>query len=323
MKSKVIYIAFSDIQIEDWKRFSEPDHARLEHNGIILSKVRDLCIKHNCPALFSGDFFDDPKSIKNYTLQRTIEWLNSFKKYKIKIYAIDGNHDQSDRNSLSHRSPNYLRTLSDIYPNIIHLDNMTLMDRDTYISGVPYMTDNKDLLEAIEARVIKKRTNNHILLIHTDLPGAKEPSGIEIEHQNMPRDIYKLLNNFDLVLNGHIHKPQKVFNSVYTLGATHHQRTSDSGCTMGLWLVRADLTMEFIPLGLPEFKYIKEGKEIPKDSNFYIPIAKEEIIKVDEAKTFLPTHSPNKLVKRYMDAKGIKSKDKEDLLLKYLTDAGE
>lgn len=323
MKKKVIFVAFSDIQIEDWKRFSIKPHDRLEHNGIVMSKVRDLCQKYNVPALFCGDFFDDPKSLKNYTLQRSFEWLDSFRRLKIKIYAIDGNHDQCERNSLTNRSPNYIRTLSTAFPNVIDLGNHTLMHEGIYLSGVPYMTDNKDLLEAIKARVIDTKGSKHILLIHTDLPGAKEANGMEVAHQNMPTDIYHQLNKFDLTLNGHIHNPQQTFSRVWTLGATHHQRTSDSGADMGIWLIKSDLSMEFIKLNLPQFKYYEEGEEKPNDDNFYVEIPKDIPLEQDESPVFLASHSPNKLVSQYLKQVGIKSKSKKKLLLKYLTHAGE
>lgn len=324
--SKVLYVAFSDIQIEDWKRFSD-NHSRLEHNGAILNKVRDLCIKYDCPALFCGDFFDDPKAIKNYVLQRTLEWLNAFKRKNIYIYAIDGNHDQSERNSITHRSPNYIRTLSEVYSNIIPIGGTTIVNKGIYVSGIPFLTDNKDFVEAVNqaaARVKKGPTTKHILLTHADLPGLKEPNGREFAHQNIPTTIYKIFEPFDLVLNGHIHRPQILYRKIVTLGATHQQRASDAGCEMGLSLVKLEkgqLVTEFIPLGLPEFKYIKQGKEAPKDGNFYIEIPKKIKMPEGTGETYSSAHKPTRLVKNYMKELGIKSKRKSDLLIKYLTNA--
>jgi hypothetical protein len=81
------------------------------------------------------------------------------------------------------------------------------------------------------------------------------------------------------------------------------------------------MTLEFVPLGMPEFKYIKEGKQIPDDGNFYIEVPKE--VELDEAKnlTFKSNQTPDQLVKNYFEQKGIKSKSKRELLTKYLTDA--
>lgn len=324
MKSKVKFIAFSDIQVHDWKPFSI-NHSRLEHNCKILSVVRDLCLKYACPALFCGDFVDDPKQVENYTLQRIIEVMNSFKRHKITVYAIDGNHDQCQQNSLTNRSPNYIKTLSDIYSNIIHLNNSTFSTGSYYISGIPYLTGNVGFIETAK-RLVKdlkhKGSMKHILLTHADLPGAKEPNGREISHQNIPEEYYKAFKPFDLVLNGHIHKPQQLYSNVYTLGATHQQRQSDAGCSMGLWLIRADLTMEFVPLDMPQFKYIEEGEEKPNDTDFFIELPKNIKEEVEQQGIkFLPTHSSIKLATKYMKASGINSKKKTDLLLKYLQHA--
>lgn len=322
-KGKVIFVAFSDIQIEDWKRFSD-NHGRLEDNGRILMKVRDLCLKYNCDALFCGDLFDDPKSIKNYTLQRAVDWLNSFKKYRIKIFAVDGNHDQSEKNSAKHRSPNYIKTFSSIYSNIIDLGFNTMVHKGIYLHGIPYLTDNRDFIKSVQdikSRVKLGQGSKHILMIHTDVPGANEPNGREVSHQNIPTDIYKLVEGFDLVLSGHIHKPQKLYGNIYMLGATHQQRVSDAGCEMGAWLVYDSMTLEFVPLGMPEFIYIKEGKKIPEDGNFYIEVPKEVELEEGNTLTFKSTYSPDKLVKNYFEQKGIKSKSKRELLTKYLTDA--
>lgn len=320
--SKVLAVAFSDIQIEDWKRFSE-NHSRLEDNGTILTKVKDLCLKYDCPALFGGDFFDNPKAINNYVLQRTFEWLNAFKRHKIKIYAIDGNHDQCDKNSVSHRSPNYINTLAEVYSNIIPVSNTTMVHKNVFISGIPYLSGNKDFIAEVKkaADRVKVNGSKHILLTHTDYPGLKEPNGKEFAHENIPMDIYKYLEPFDLVLNGHIHKPQVMYKKIVTMGATHQQRASDSGCEMGIWLIKEDMSYEFIPLDLPEFKYIKQGKPIPEDKNFYIEVPNEIEVDNEEVNKFLPTQKPKKLVNNYMKQLGIKSKKKTNLLLKYLNHA--
>lgn len=317
--AKVVFVAFSDIQIEDWKRFSE-NHSRLEDNGRILMKVRDLCMQYSCPALFCGDLLDDPKAIKNYTFQRTFDWLNAMKKAKVDIYAIPGNHDQSEKNSLNHESPNYVKTLSNVYSNIIDVSFTTVVSRGIYIHGIPYLSDNRDFVKAVKTLIAKTKFgkgSKHILLIHTDVPGAKEPNGREVSHENIPRDIYNLMEPFSLVLSGHIHKGQQIYENIYMLGATHQQRASDRGCEMGVWLVYDNMKLKFIPLGMPEFKYIKEGKDIPQDGNFYIEVPEETSTDVTKVE-FNSGHDPAKLGRNYLKQKGIKSKSKRELLIKYL-----
>src|SRR5690606_29949367 len=113
----VAFIAFSDIQIEDWKRYST-DHSRLYVNGVILSKVRKLCKKYKVPALFGGDLFDNPKHLTNLVLQESLKWFSKFRQDNIQILGIHGNHDQSESNYVDHSSPNYFQTLCQVFPNM-------------------------------------------------------------------------------------------------------------------------------------------------------------------------------------------------------------
>jgi DNA repair exonuclease SbcCD nuclease subunit len=292
----------------------------LDDNGRILHIIADLCAKNECPALFCGDLFDDPKSLTNHLLKRTFEWLNYFKRKRVSIYAIHGNHDQSERNSLENKSPNYISAFSEAYSNLIDVSFTTVCHKNVYVSGIPYLTDNKDFVESVKQAGARVKTGKHILLTHADLPGAKEPNGRELSHQNLPTDIYKLFDKFSLVLNGHIHKPQQIYSKVITLGATHHQRASDSGCDMGYWLIYENLSTEFVPLEMPQFKYIKEGDEPTDKKHFYIEVPKEVESKTTGI-TLSSSTSPKKIVKSYMKATGIKSKKKKTLLLKYLTNA--
>jgi len=325
MKNKVEFIIFSDTHVEDWARFST-DSSRLLHNEIILNKVLKLCIKHGVDALFGGDFFDNPKYLKNTVLNHVFKWLNKFKEAKVNIYCISGNHDQCDKNSVAYTSPSYINMLSTIYPNIINLDLQTIIPKnnDLYaLHGVPYMSNNSDVIQAVEtlSKQIEPKKKN-IILLHTHLPGAVEPNGYEVE-TDMPKNLYKLLKKFDLAISGHIHKPQKIFSNTYLLGATHQQRTSDSGTTMGLNLLMSNGTLKFKPLNLPEFKYYNEGEEPGNETDFWIQIPKD-IIKTTEADDLLfkPKDKAKKLAKKYLKVKGIKSKEKRNTLIKYLENDG-
>jgi len=314
---KVKFICFSDIQIEDFKRHNKSPEYRLKINGTILNTVRDLCIRHECPAIFCGDLFDDPQGLSNKVLDRTADWLNDFRRYKIKIFMIDGNHDQSEKNTLVNRSPNYVSTFSKIYSNIINISDNTIVHGNWTIKGIPYMTDKRDFLE-----VLKKTTRADILLIHTSLPGLKEPNGMELIVDYLdPKELKEQFNRFKIVLNGHIHKPQQAFDNVYTLGATHQQRLSDIGQEMGIWLMYDDYKMAFIPLRTPQFEYLEEGTKPANDIDFFITVPKEVEDKTKTGIKFAPTHSSNALAEKYMKAKGIKSRRKQELLFKYLNNA--
>jgi DNA repair exonuclease SbcCD nuclease subunit len=320
---KVIFVAFSDIQIEDWKRYSK-DHSRLFINGAIIKQVLRLCKKYKVPALFGGDLFDNPKYLTNLVLQETVKWLNWFNNRKIPIISIPGNHDQSEANTLDHTSPNYIRTLSKIYPLITDL-SFKIHDAGNYlIAGIPFISGNvgfKSALEKISKKVTAFPDKKKILLIHSDLPGAIDTTGREVgTAYDIPIHLNKFFSKFDLVLCGHIHKPQILRKKIIIMGATHQQRTTDSGVSMGCWLIFEDLSYKFIKIKAPEFKFLKPGVSKPEDDNFYIESPKVDTEDQDdiEVKSFV-TANPKKLTKAYLKIKGIKSKSKTQLLIKYLS----
>jgi len=314
---KVKFICFSDIQIEDFKRHNKNTGYRLKINGAILNRVVDLCLRHQCPALFCGDLFDNPTALDNKVLSYTADWLNDFRRHKIKIYAIDGNHDQSEKNSPANRSHNYVSTLSKIYPNIINIGDNTIVHGNCTITGIPYMTDKRDFMDEL-----KKRKKADILMIHTSLPGLKEPNGMELIVDYLdPEELKKEFKRFKIILNGHIHKPQHSYTNLYTLGATHQQRLSDIDCDMGLWAMHENYSMHFMPSNAPEFRYIEEGTKPDNDIDFFIEVPKEVEDKTKTGIKFSPTNSAHKLAEKYMQAKGIKSRRKRELLYKYLNNA--
>ncbi len=319
MKKKVIFIAFSDIQIEDWKQYSK-DHSRLYDNEKILKKIYEKAEKYKCPVLFGGDLFDNPYGLSNRVLNEMAKW---FKKFKRPIYAISGNHDQQEKNTLTNKSPTYMDFMSIAFDNFVNLDNgyHLFAKNETIVAGIPYYASSKDLIEAIKTmnKKLKRRPERKILLLHTHLPGAKEPSGLQLE-SDLPSTIYRHLKGYDLVLSGHIHKPQKIFKNTLNMGATHNQRTSDEGCKMGFWLIYDDLTYKFIDAKAPMFKYIEEDEEPEDDYNFYIKVSKEEEYEETEevSVNFKPNSKPETLAKEYLKAKNIKSKAKLKTLKKYL-----
>src|SRR5690606_6989935 len=95
--------------------------------------------------------------------------------------------------------------------------------------GLPYFNNDHDLKEAIlKLKDQIKRTHKDkglkILLLHTDMPGAKTPEGFTIgETQSIPRNLDKFFEEWDLVLCGHIHKPQKLSEKCYMLGCPIQQ----------------------------------------------------------------------------------------------------
>ena len=131
-----------------------------------------------------------------------------------------------------------------------------------------------------------------------------------------------MLNRFDLVLCGHIHKPQRLSKKVYMLGAPIQQRRTDKDCKMGYWLLKDDLSMEFKELkDFPKFIDVESEDEVKDDGNYYTIIPQKSSEKVSTTHKITKTLSKKKLAKRYLKEKGIKDKSKEDLLIDILKKA--
>lgn len=320
MKKKVVFIAFSDIQIEDWKQHSI-NHSRLYDNEKILEVIRAKCKKHKCSALFAGDLFDDPHSLSNRVLNTALLWLAQFHKEEINLLGIPGNHDQCEQSTISNPSPNYFTLASKLFPWIKDVSFHPERMGKYVVSGIPYLTGNVDFEKLVrrEYQKIKDLPYKKILLIHTDLPGAIDTSGREINSSNIKWNLKKIFAGWDLVLSGHIHKPQIIRKNIVMLGATHHQRVSDSGTDMGYWLIYEDLSYKFIKLNMPEFKYLGANEKKPKDHHFYIQEVVRGAKAEAEGKQDFSTVVPEKLARSYCKAKKIKSKTKRKLLTQFLS----
>ena len=88
MGKEVIAIAFSDLHINLWAKFNENNHRTL-NSFRVLSIIRKLCRRFNCPALFCGDLFHKAETMDQELSEICYnELIEGFW-----IYAISGNHD--------------------------------------------------------------------------------------------------------------------------------------------------------------------------------------------------------------------------------------
>lgn len=319
---KPIAIAFSDHHWANWKQFNSKEE-RLQAALAIFNKISHDAQKHGVPILFSGDMVDHPLYIENIVLDYMTQ---AFKHLgKLGLFGINGNHDFNKVSSFKNPINGYMHSLARAYQGIIHCVDFTSISlKDIKVHGIPYIHGDIDFIDALKA-AIKQRDKNkpNILLIHRDLAGAEEPSGKVIpKNTEQDKSLKKLFKKFDLVLSGHIHKPQqikKLGKNVHMLGATHQQRRSDGGCKMGYWIIYSDMSLEFIDAQGPEFMYHSEDEEPGDDYNFWIKTPSLKKVKEAEVKKQFSVNSDRELlVKRYMKAKGQKSKSKLKTALKYI-----
>lgn len=312
---KIKFITLSDPHWNDWSNnFNEVDR---------LISVRDTMVKiyqhahqHNAAILLPGDLAHNPEHISNRTLQ---ELLLFYKLWEhVPTYAIDGNHDQEEMNTPTNRSPNWVSTLGIVIPKFHNVADSFCNHEGVVIRGIPYLTGNKGFKEELKKLESEIKPNKKkILLIHTDLPRAKDSSGYQIDTvNNIPANYNKLFKAWDLVLCGHIHMGQQMTSKVLMVGAPYQQRRSDQNLVPGFWEIYDDFSYKFIKLNIaPVYK----SGDVNDKYDFYTkPAKKMNKTTETEELNFKKGTNTDDLVKNYMQVIKETNKKKMKLLKEVL-----
>lgn len=298
---KVIALATSDWHIHNFKAFNK-DGSRLIWGLAAAAYIAKKAHEAGVPVLFTGDLFHNPKEVENETIARTLDmYYHFYEKKGVKFYAISGNHDLSEKNSIEHRSPTYLDSFKH-FKTFHNIDNCyKQVYPHLYIAGVPYMNNDLDLkkmVKELSSKVHKDSGVLKILMIHTDLPGAVTNSGFEVgETEHISLDLFK---RFNLTLAGHIHKKQKLGKNVYMLGNPIHQDVGDVGNKCGYWKVYDDGTMGFKQMiSFPQFIRLKKGQTPFNDKDYFIPYLESLVEEDSQEQKFSLNYSRTRLAKEY------------------------
>lgn len=317
--AQIIALAFSDLHLNLWSKFNK-DNQRTFNGFKVMEIIAKRCEQLKVPALFCGDLFHKPETLdQEFALIVQIKF-NKLSTIKWKMIAIEGNHDLQKVNSMDKLTNGWISFFSPYYKWLDNLDfNSTLIGDKYIIHGVPYIDHNIGLSKYLKELPLQKGYK-HILLLHTDYPGAKDTDGRVID--SVENINLNSLNRFDLILCGHIHKYQRLSKKVYMVGAPLQQRRTDKNCKMGYLEIYSDLSVKFVPLNFPKFIDVESEDEIKDEDNYYTIIPKENHSKVEVIDHKITKQlSKEKLAKRYMKAKGIKDEKKQKLLVKILKEA--
>lgn len=314
---EIIAIVFSDLHLNLWAKFNK-DNCRTLDSFRVLQTINDVCKDLQVPAIFCGDFMHKPEVLDQELGNLIMDYLGNL--YSTGIYAISGNHDLKDVNSFDRPNKSWLHFFAHSlkYIDVMDFQFKKLNDK-VMLHGIPYIDHNINLSKYLKSIELDKKYK-HILLLHTDYPGAKDTDGRVIDSAENIN--INMLNRFDLVLCGHIHKPQRLGKKIYMVGAPIQQRRTDKNCKMGYWELYSDLSMKFVPLeGFPKFIDVETEEEIKDDGNYYTVVPKTSRVEVNTKHKITKQLSKKKLAKRYMKEKGIKDKAKEGLLIKILKES--
>lgn len=321
-KDSIVAIAFSDLHIHNFKAFNH-NGRRLSNCISVLEDIGKTAEEHNVPVLFPGDLIHNPKVIENNTLFQLISGYKNFL-YKVPFFAINGNHDMSQKNTINHKSRSYLDTMDVIFPNFQNISMDYVKYDDMVVFGIPYLNGNIGFKRKIKefVKIAKEYPNEKkILLFHGDWPGAVNSHEYEIKDtEGLPKNLDNYLKAFDLVLCGHIHLPQKLGKNVWMLGSPQHQNWGDRNAEMGYWLIYRYRDPEFVYLDkYPKFREYQKG-ELIDDHDFWVETISEGVNKLDEANSrgFDIRLNKVKIAKNYLKANKITDKDKKEVLIDLL-----
>lgn len=319
---KVRAVIYSDVHIENWKKFNE--HNRRTENGKdVIKRIKMVAKTHKADILFLGDLLHREKNVSNGLLSNVLPFFQKmWKSDKTMTYAITGNHDQSEQNLIGKESPSYIKTLSQTFPGIECLDFKSHDFGDWEAFGVPYITHDLGLLDYINSLEINPKKVN-VLMLHTTIPGTMDTDGRTMVSHLPTNNFDKAIGRFDIVLCGHIHKPlqYKVGKTeVVQVGSPQHQRFTDRNCDMGYWLMYDNFKLEFVHMkNYPRFVELKEGEQKPDNKNFYVAATVKKKSKVQEDNSdFDIKLSGRKLARNYCKEKKIKDKNKRRALTEVL-----
>lgn len=320
---QVIALVFSDLHLNDWAKFNQDD-TRTKNQLKVLVSLLKKSQENLIPVLFCGDFLHKPDVIRPGLLNLIYEYLrdnigtqqNMVNGFPV-MYAISGNHDMDKISTIGDKPVSWVKLISPMFAWMKDLDYSQILITDkVMIHGIPYIDNNIGLSEYLKKMELNPKLK-HILMLHTDYPGAKDTDGREIgsvENLNI-----NVLNRFDLVLCGHIHKPQRLSKKVFMIGAPIQQRRTDRDCKMGYWRLYDDLSMGFVEIkGMPKFIDVDSPDKVKDDGNYYTVITPIASKKEDKPHKITRNLSKKALARKYMKVKGIADKNKENLLINVL-----
>lgn len=316
---RIIAIALSDLHLHNWKAYSVDNH-RLYLLERIFKKISNKAQKYKVPIFIPGDLFHNAKSLDNLLLHFFVSTFDTYiTKPGLEVIAISGNHDMSEQNTITHSSPSYINTFSLLLPNLINLDGRILERKHFTISGIPYLNKNKGFTELLKKVTPAKTNKLRILMIHTDLPGAKSREFHISNTTDFGKDLDGFFKDFDLVLCGHIHLRQALTKKVLMLGTPYQQTWVESNFETGYYEIYENGSYKFKALDfMPKFKVYKDKSEI-NDFDFWAEQKKEEIqSEYETSNDFSPTTSRISLAKKYLRVTNIKDKEKRKALINIL-----
>lgn len=229
------------LHTSDWhlgKKLFRLDRS-LEHE-LFLNNLIEIIINQDIDLLLiAGDIFDTPTP-PHQSLEMFYDFLHTLgTKTIVTTYIIAGNHDsgvllEAPKNILANFRVKIWGKLSSNQLN--HWVTYQKENQAIEICAIPFFRtfeleseNNQDILTAFSKYLENPSINKKILLLH-HLAGIYEAAGSEqvISLSGVDSIPIDLLNQFDYVALGHIHKPQRIAPHIYYSGSPIPLRFSET-----------------------------------------------------------------------------------------------
>jgi DNA repair exonuclease SbcCD nuclease subunit len=237
---------YSQDKIEDETNLPERLHSIKQS----LDEMIEYCINNQIENfIIGGDLLHGKSIIYARAQNLMLDFFNSNK--SIKFYVIDGNHDISGKSAIVDKALKPLETLDNV--KWISCDETYYMKNEDMLF-LPYSYDVHEKIRNYKAKILISHFGLSEGMLHS---GMSIVSNISMKH---------LKNNFQLVLLGHYHKPQKIEKdnlTVYYVGSPIQLDWGEKNDEKRFLIIDTDtLNVESIPL-----KNYKKYIEIEVNSN--------------------------------------------------------
>lgn len=151
------------------------------------------------------------------------------------LIGIPGNHCISSADA-----PSTVEVASAGFQCYIAREAQVIETADGPIGLLPWMPPRLSAKDTAEALMIVAadlaEQGARILIAHWAIAGGSLPNGLPLLELAEPMlDPYRLAEQFDLVLAGHIHKRQEIVDGVHHIGALSRASFGEAACDTGAW----------------------------------------------------------------------------------------
>lgn len=261
---------------------------------LFFKQMQSVIKQYRCAGVWDlGDTTDDRTSIPIPSIRDVVDGLSIFPESRLNIKLI-GNHEQYHKDARTNVGCLYTPKF-DVVNDIEAYD----VGNGTAVLACAYPNDLSTAAQRYNdsIRELKKIAKRVIVLGHFDVIGARYRSGPVMS--GIP---VSALDGADLVLLGHVHKPQSVTETVHYIGSPFQQDFGEAGEAKRVLVLNTDtLACTWIPMSeFPEYKTISydQFKALNFDStdeNQYRVVLKS----VDESSNFYASRGANQCAPVY------------------------